>query len=77
MLFTFPAENVPFQIIMDNVDKRQKVRYMTIANQNKDHHWVNAYAVRNRVLAGKNIIIQCHVYSHVVMHACILLASIS
>ena len=47
------ADNVPFQIVMDNVDKRLKVRHMTMSDQNKDYHWCNAYAVRNRVTAGK------------------------
>ena len=50
---TFPyADNVPFQIVMDNVDKRLKVRHMTMSNQNKDYHWCNAYAVKNRITAG-------------------------
>jgi hypothetical protein len=45
-------DNISFQIIMDNVDKRCKARYMTMNNQNKDHHWCNAYAHRNRITAG-------------------------
>ena len=47
---------------MDNVDKRCKARYMTMNNQNKDHHWCNAYAHRNRITAGM---------LHGKMHACI------
>ena len=46
---------VPFQIIMDNVDKMFRARHMTIGNRNKDYHWCNAYAVRNRITAGYNI----------------------
>lgn len=38
-----------FKFPFDNFDIRQNVRNMTEENQNKDLHWVNHNAVKNRV----------------------------
>ncbi|KAI8515750.1 Protein unc-80 [Branchiostoma belcheri] len=38
-----------YSIVFDNIDIHQKVRHKTSQNSNKDHHFVNAYGVPDRV----------------------------
>ena len=41
-----------FKIVLDNIDLRITTRDMTSDRQNKDIHWVNHSAVKNRVTLG-------------------------
>ena len=41
-----------FKIVLDNIDLRIATRDMTSDRQNKDIHWVNHSAVKNRVTLG-------------------------
>ena len=41
-----------FKIVLDNIDLRITTREMTSDQQNKDIHWVNHLAVKNRVILG-------------------------
>lgn len=46
--------NGTFKIVLDNIDLRITTRDMTCDRQNKDIHWVNHNAVKNRVTPGNN-----------------------
>ena len=41
-----------FKIVLDNIDLRIATRDMTCDRQNKDIHWVNHSAIKNRVTVG-------------------------
>lgn len=41
-----------FKIVLDNIDPRIATRDMTCDGQNRDIHWVNHSAIKNRVTAG-------------------------
>ena len=41
-----------FKIVLDNIDLRIATRDMTCDRQNRDIHWVNHSAIKNRVIVG-------------------------
>ena len=41
-----------FKIVLDNIDLRIATRDMTCDRQNRDIHWVNHSAIKNRVTVG-------------------------
>lgn len=43
------AAPVSYQIIGDNVDLHQKASEMTMSARNREHHWFQLYAARNRI----------------------------
>lgn len=48
--FLGKSEDCPsYQIIGDNVDLRQCTPYQTMERRDKDYHWFQLYAVRDRV----------------------------
>lgn len=42
-----------FKIVLDNVDRRIATRDMTSDRQNRDIHWVNHSAIKNRVTGNR------------------------
>ena len=44
-----------FKIVLDNIDLRITTRDMTSDRQNKDIHWVNRSAIKNRVTLGSRM----------------------
>ena len=44
--------DVTFKIVLDNIDLRIETRDMTSDRQNRDIHWVNHSAIKNRVTLG-------------------------
>lgn len=49
-----PQPDGSFKVVLDNVDLRVITRDMTSDRQNKDIHWVNHSAVKNRVTDSGN-----------------------
>ena len=46
------AGNFNFQFVMDNVDVYQKPRFMSAEKRPKMYHWVQIYAIKDRIVKG-------------------------
>eukprot|EP00732_Lithocolla_globosa_P000653 Lithocolla_globosa_v1_NODE_240_length_4926_cov_5.703552.p1 type:complete len:883 gc:universal NODE_240_length_4926_cov_5.703552:38-2686(+) len=49
MVISWVKRGIRFRAQIDNFDLRQKVKFMRLNNQNRDHHWIWGYLAAHRI----------------------------